>query len=81
VIGLPDRQPSPGYEPAGPGGTARHEPPSIAAGDTVMHDKWGEGVVVHVEGGGGDALATIRFDDVGEKRLLLSYAPLKKIDA
>jgi DNA helicase II / ATP-dependent DNA helicase PcrA len=81
VIGLPDRQPSPGYEPAGPGGIPRHEPPSIAAGDTVVHDKLGEGVVVNVEGGGGDALATIRFDDVGEKRLLLSYAPLKKVGA
>ena len=81
VIGLPDRQPSPGYEPAGPGGVPRREPPSIAAGDTVVHDKWGEGVVVNVEGGGGDALATIRFDDVGEKRLLLGYAPLKKIGA
>jgi DNA helicase-2/ATP-dependent DNA helicase PcrA len=57
----------------------RREPVSISAGDTVVHDKWGEGVVVNVEGGGGDALATIRFDDVGEKRLLLGYAPLTKV--
>jgi DNA helicase-2/ATP-dependent DNA helicase PcrA len=81
VIGLPSSQPSPGYEPPAPGGVPKREPPSIEAGDTVVHDKWGEGVVVNVEGGGGDALATIRFDDVGEKRLLLGYAPLKKIGA
>ena len=62
-----------------PQGIPKREPVSIAAGDTVVHDKWGEGVVVNVEGGGGDALATIRFDEVGEKRLLLGYAPLKKV--
>jgi DNA helicase-2/ATP-dependent DNA helicase PcrA len=78
VIGLPGSQPSPDYEPQVPGVPAR-EPLSIEAGDTVLHDKWGEGVVVNVEGGGGDALATIRFDEVGEKRLLLGYAPLKKL--
>jgi DNA helicase-2/ATP-dependent DNA helicase PcrA len=78
VIGLPDSQPSPDYEPQVPG-VPKREPLSIEAGDTVVHDKWGEGVVVNVEGGGGDALATIRFDEVGEKRLLLGYAPLKKV--
>ena len=78
VIGLPEAQPSPGYQPPSPGGVPRREPVAIEAGDTVVHDKWGEGVVVNVEGGGGDALATIRFDEVGEKRLLLGYAPLKK---
>jgi DNA helicase-2/ATP-dependent DNA helicase PcrA len=78
VIGLPGSQPSPDYEPQVPGVPIR-EPLSIEAGDTVVHDKWGEGVVVNVEGGGGDALATIRFDEVGEKRLLLGYAPLKKL--
>jgi DNA helicase-2/ATP-dependent DNA helicase PcrA len=78
VIGLPGSQPSPDYEPQVPG-VPKREPLSIEAGDTVVHDKWGEGVVVNVEGGGGDALATIRFDEVGEKRLLLGYAPLKKV--
>jgi DNA helicase II / ATP-dependent DNA helicase PcrA len=77
VIGLPAQQPAPGGVPQG---VAVQEPVAISAGDTVVHDKWGEGVVVNVEGGGGDALATIRFDDVGEKRLLLGYAPLKKVE-
>jgi DNA helicase-2/ATP-dependent DNA helicase PcrA len=78
VIGLPGSQPSQDYERQVPG-VPKREPLSIEAGDTVVHDKWGEGVVVNVEGGGGDALATIRFDEVGEKRLLLGYAPLKKV--
>jgi DNA helicase-2/ATP-dependent DNA helicase PcrA len=81
VIGLPAQQRGSGDRAAASRGEPRREPVSISAGDTVVHDKWGEGVVVNVEGGGGDALATIRFDDVGEKRLLLGYAPLKKVEA
>jgi DNA helicase-2/ATP-dependent DNA helicase PcrA len=57
----------------------RREIPHIGAGDTVLHDRWGEGVVLTVSGSGTDAEATVRFEDVGEKRLLLAYAPLKKV--
>ena len=53
-------------------------PIQVAAGDTVVHDKWGEGVVVAVQGRGADARATIAFGEVGEKHLILAYAPLKK---
>jgi DNA helicase II / ATP-dependent DNA helicase PcrA len=59
--------------------SGRHEPVLIGAGDTVLHDKWGEGVVLMVSGSGSDAEATVRFEDAGEKRLLLAYAPLKKV--
>jgi ATP-dependent DNA helicase UvrD/PcrA len=51
----------------------------IGAGDTVVHERWGEGVVLTASGDGADAEATIRFDEVGEKRLLLAYAPLRKV--
>ena len=51
----------------------------ISAGDTVVHDKWGEGVVVTVNGRGTDAEATVRFEDAGEKHLLLAYAPLRRV--
>jgi DNA helicase-2/ATP-dependent DNA helicase PcrA len=57
----------------------RREIPQIAAGDTVLHDKWGEGVVLTVSGSGSDAEATVRFEDAGEKRLLVAYAPLTKM--
>ncbi len=59
--------------------SGRHEPVLIGAGDTVRHDKWGEGVVLTVSGSGSDVEATVRFEDAGEKRLLLAYAPLKKV--
>ena len=57
----------------------RREPIEISAGDTVLHDRWGEGVVLAVSGRGSDAEATVRFEEVGEKHLLLAYAPLKKV--
>jgi len=55
-----------------------HEPAEVREGDTVFHDKWGEGVVVAVSGAGQRAEATIAFEDVGEKRVLLAYAPLAR---
>jgi DNA helicase-2/ATP-dependent DNA helicase PcrA len=55
-----------------------HEPIQISAGDTVFHDRWGEGVVLSVSGAGHKAEATISFEEVGQKRLMLAYAPLAK---
>jgi DNA helicase-2/ATP-dependent DNA helicase PcrA len=57
----------------------KREPIDVAAGDTVMHDRWGEGVVLTISGRGSDAEATVRFEDAGEKRLLLAYAPLTRV--
>jgi len=50
----------------------------IKEGDTVYHDKWGEGVVVSMSGAGQRAEATIAFGEVGEKRVMLAYAPLAR---
>jgi DNA helicase-2/ATP-dependent DNA helicase PcrA len=47
-------------------------------GDDVVHAKWGEGVVLEVSGEGAKAEALVRFPSVGEKRLALSLAPLKR---
>ena len=50
----------------------------VKVGDDVVHGKWGEGVVLELMGEGDKAEAVVRFPDVGEKRLLLAWAPLKK---
>ena len=50
----------------------------LRAGETVVHAKWGEGVVLSVEGEGERAEARVRFPSVGEKHLALSLAPLKR---
>ncbi|MYJ41225.1 MAG: DNA helicase PcrA [Acidimicrobiaceae bacterium] len=51
----------------------------LQVGDDVRHAQWGEGVILNIEGAGDDAQASVRFPTVGEKQLLLSWAPLEKI--
>jgi DNA helicase-2/ATP-dependent DNA helicase PcrA len=50
---------------------------AFSPGDKVLHAKFGEGVVLGVEPGG---VVRVFFSDSGEqKRLLLEYAPLKRL--
>ena len=51
----------------------------LAVGDRVSHDTFGVGSVVAVVGEGDRAEATINFGSLGEKRLLLRYAPVEKL--
>jgi DNA helicase-2/ATP-dependent DNA helicase PcrA len=51
----------------------------LQVGDRVRHPKWGEGKVAATEGAGGDGLLTINFPNVGQKMVMLKYAPLEKI--
>ena len=64
-----------------PSSSPRDRTPTIdlAIGDDVVHGKWGEGVVLEVVGAGDKAEAVVRFPSVGEKRLLVAWAPLKKL--
>ncbi len=55
------------------------EASDVEPGDRVLHDKWGAGVVLEISGSGDRAEVTVQFDDQGEKRLLLAWAPLKKV--
>lgn len=50
----------------------------LRAGETVIHAKWGEGIVIDVRGEGDKAEARVRFPSVGEKHLALSLAPLSR---
>jgi len=52
--------------------------PSLSTGDSVRHGTLGEGVVTRMEPGG---VVVIRFaGDGSERRLMLDYAPLEKIE-
>lgn len=48
-------------------------------GDRVYHQKFGYGQVLSVEGTGVNKKASVVFDQVGEKKLLLQYAKLIKV--
>jgi DNA helicase-2/ATP-dependent DNA helicase PcrA len=60
-------------------GGAGAEKLGLKVGDDVAHDKFGEGVIIGLEGQGDKAEALVRFRDAGEKRLLLSWAPLRRL--
>ena len=52
---------------------------SLNVGDRVSHDTFGLGTVVKISGEADRAEATINFGQLGEKRLLLRYAPVEKL--
>jgi len=47
-------------------------------GDTVIHAKFGDGVILALEGDGEQARVHVHFHQVGSKWLMLSYAKLQK---
>ena len=51
---------------------------AFQAGDRVRHDRFGEGLVVAIEGEGGNLKATVDFDNLGRKQLFLKFAKLTK---
>jgi DNA helicase-2/ATP-dependent DNA helicase PcrA len=51
----------------------------LRIGDDVRHKTFGEGVIIDMSGSGDKTEARVRFRDVGEKNLLLSWAPLEKL--
>lgn len=48
-------------------------------GDTVMHGKFGKGVVTDLVSGGKDYEVTVDFENTGIKRMFASFAKLKKL--
>ena len=53
--------------------------PSLAPGDRVVHDAFGMGTVVAMQGAGESSVASVDFGSEGVKRLLLRYAPVEKL--
>ncbi len=59
------------------GGEGVTAPPGLTTGDRVLHAKFGEGIILGFEPGG---VVRVFFSDLGEqKRLLLDYAPLRRL--
>ena len=69
---------------ASPAPVARQAVPSVSAqaprkqGSTVVHPKYGKGVIVRREGEGDDAKLTVSFPGHGLKKLVEKYAGLKR---
>ncbi len=52
----------------------------LRVGDDVRHATFGEGVIIDIKGVGDNAEVTIRFVDAGTKHLMLTWAPLEKLN-
>jgi len=48
-------------------------------GNVVRHSKFGRGVITGLKGEGNMRQATVRFDSVGKKQLMIKYAGLEKV--
>jgi len=53
------------------------DPSKIQVGMQVLHERFGVGKIIELEGNLPDAKATVFFNDAGQKSLLLKFAKLK----
>ena len=83
---LTDNEPKPTLnirklKPVGPSGSAASAvSPSdskLMVGNVVMHERFGKGEIINLEGAGADKKAEIRFEVGGIKKLLLRFAKLE----
>jgi len=52
----------------------------FSEGDTVQHERFGNGKIVSIEGEPPNTTATVQFEKEGSKKLLLRFAKLKKLE-
>ena len=50
----------------------------LHVGDRVVHDRYGPGTVVKVDGEGSHSRAAVNFDEHGTKQLVLAMTPLRR---
>ena len=77
IVGAGRAEPRPAPLSAGPKTTSSH---GLRSGQAVFHNKFGEGVIVTLEGQGEDARAQVNFGRHGMKWLALSVAKLTPVD-
>lgn len=52
----------------------------FSVGQRVMHDSFGEGMVLETRAHGDDEIVTVNFEEGGEKRLMVSFAPMEVLE-
>jgi DNA helicase-2/ATP-dependent DNA helicase PcrA len=52
---------------------------SFSEGDAVLHERFGNGTIISIEGQPPNTTATVEFEKEGNKKLLLRFAKLKKL--
>ena len=59
---------------------AEPSPPRFETGDEVVHEVFGQGIVIDSKPSGGDEQVTVAFAGVGLKRLMASMSPMEKVE-
>ena len=54
-------------------------PLEFSEGDIVQHERFGNGVIISIEGPSPNTTATVEFENNGRKKLLLRFAKLRKL--
>lgn len=62
-----------------PQGTSSHAGGGLKEGVYILHNRFGRGKVLKVEGTGDNTKATVQFENVGTKQLLLKFAKFEVI--
>ena len=60
-------------------GSAESGVPGFRLGTRVRHPKFGDGMILNIEGQGAQARIQVNFEQHGSKWLMLSYANLETI--
>ena len=81
---LPSSQRIPSPPPPSPASSAPSKPfvspaPSLVVGTYILHNRFGRGQVIGIEGSGDNTKATVQFETVGTKQLLLKFAKFSVI--
>lgn len=69
---MKEHTPTPGFAPS--------DVSRIAAGQRIEHQRFGFGEVLKMEGAAHNPIATIRFENNGEKKIMLNYARLMIVE-
>jgi DNA helicase-2/ATP-dependent DNA helicase PcrA len=78
VSGMPARPAAPAAPAHVPSaGFAADDPETFEAGMKVEHQKFGFGRILRMEGAARNRIATIAFEQAGEKKIMLNYARLQ----
>ena len=76
---IPSVKPVPSARPT-PVGSKPSTVNSLSVGTHILHNRFGRGEILRLEGAGDNMKATVQFENVGTKQLLLKFAKFEVID-
>ncbi|HEY5463609.1 MAG TPA: UvrD-helicase domain-containing protein [Hanamia sp.] len=72
VIKIKEHIPTPGFAPS--------DTSNLQTGQKIEHQKFGFGEVIKMEGAAHNPVATVKFENNGEKKIMLNYAKLRIVE-